>query len=272
MRTLKEHVIIYDDQCPLCHLYTGAFVKTGMLEPNGRQAYTCLRPETARLLDGERSRNEIPLVDLRTGTVVYGVDSIFKVVGHRFPALQPLFRLRPFQRLARTAYAFVSYNRKVVIPGRVFEAQGACTPTFHLPWRLAYLGVAWLVSAWVLTAYAARLVPLVPASSFGREFLICGGQIVFQAGLVGLLRRDRMVHYLGNLMTVSLAGSLLLLPALALGAAGLALPLFFYAAWFTVVVGLMFLEHVRRVGLLGIPAAATAGWVVYRLLVLAIVM
>lgn len=272
MRTLKEHVIIYDDQCPLCHLYTGAFVKTGMLEANGREAYTCLRPEVAGLLDGERSRNEIPLVDLRTGTVVYGVDSLFKVLGHRFPALRLLFGLRPFRWLAQVAYALVSYNRKVVIPGRVFEAEGACTPTFHLPWRLAYLGVAWLVSAWVLTAYAARLAPLVPASSFGREFLVCGGQMVFQAGLVGLLRRDRLVHYLGNLMTVSLAGSLLLLPALALGAAGLVLPPFAYAAWFTGVVGLMFLEHVRRVKLLGIPVAATAGWVVYRLLVLAVIL
>ena len=174
MRTLKDHVIIYDDQCPLCHLYTGAFVKTGMLDANGREAYTCLRPEMARLLDEDRSRNEIPLVDLRTGTVVYGVDSLFKVLGHRFPALRPLFRLGLFRWLARTAYALVSYNRKVVIPGRVFEAQGGCTPTFHLPWRLAYLGLAWLVSAWVLMAYAARLAPLVPASSFGREFLICG--------------------------------------------------------------------------------------------------
>jgi predicted DCC family thiol-disulfide oxidoreductase YuxK len=224
MRRLKEHVIIYDDHCPLCHLYTGAFVKTGMLDPDGRQAYTCLGPETAGLLDAERSRNEIPLVDLRTGTVVYGVDSIFKVVGHRFPALRPLFRLRPFHWLARTAYAFVSYNRKVVIPGRVFEAEGACTPTFH------------------------------------------------QAGLVGLLRRDRLVHYLGNMMTVSLAGSLVLLPALAPGAAGLALSPLFYAAWFTAVVGLMFLEHVRRVKLLGIPAVATAGWVAYRLLVLAVIL
>jgi predicted DCC family thiol-disulfide oxidoreductase YuxK len=272
MRTLEEHVIIYDDQCPLCHLYTGAFVKTGMLEADGRTAYTCMRPEMAALLDKERSVNEIPLVDLRTGTVVYGVDSIFKVVGHRFPALRPLFGLRPFRRLARMAYAFVSYNRKVVIPGRVFEAEGACTPTFHLPWRLAYLGVAWLVSAWVLTAYATRLLPLVPASSFGREFLICGGQIVFQAGLVGLLRRDRLMHYLGNMMTVSLAGSLLLLPALAPAAAGLALPPLFYLAWFTAVVGLMFLEHARRVKLLGIPAAATAGWVAYRLIVLAVIL
>jgi predicted DCC family thiol-disulfide oxidoreductase YuxK len=272
MRTLKEHVIIYDDQCPLCHLYTGAFVKTGMLDPDGREAYTCLRPEMARLLDEDRSRNEIPLVDLRTGMVVYGVDSLFKVLGHRFPALRPLFGLGPFRWLAQMAYALVSYNRKVVIPGRVFEAEGSCTPTFHLPWRLTYLGIAWLVSALVLTAYAARLAPLVPASSFGREFLICGGQMVFQAGLVSLVHRDRLVHYLGNMMTVSLAGSLLLLPLLALGAAGLALSPLLYAAWFTGVVGLMFLEHTRRIKLLGIPAVATAGWVAYRLLVLIIIL
>lgn len=271
MRTLEKHVIIYDDACPLCNLYTGAFVKTGMLDANGRQAYSCMSSETARLLDGERARDEIALVDVRSGTVTYGIDSLFKIIAHRVPGCRHLFALNFFRWLSRKAYAFVSYNRKVIIPGNTFEAPGTCTPTFHVGYRLAYIGLTWVFSAWVLTAFASLLVPLVPASSFVREFAVCGGQLLFQGVLVGIIRKDRLVHYLGNMMTVSLAGSLLLTPALLLHGAGIELSPLLYAGWFTVVVSLMLIEHFRRTNILGISAAATAGWVAYRLIILAII-
>ncbi len=35
MKTLHNHVIFYDADCPMCNLYTNAFVKTGMLDSNG---------------------------------------------------------------------------------------------------------------------------------------------------------------------------------------------------------------------------------------------
>ncbi len=270
MRTLEKHVIIYDDACPLCNVYTEAFVKTRMLDANGRQAYTCMPSETAVLLDEDRAHDEIALVDVQSGTVTYGVDSLFKIIGHRFPICRHLFDLTPFRWLARIAYAFVSYNRKVIIPGHTFEAPGTCTPTFHPGYRLAYIGLAWVVSAWVLTAFAGLLVPLVPASNFGREFAVCGAQLLFQGVLVGALRKDRLIHYLGNMMTVSLAGSLLLIPALLLHGTGIELSPLLYAGWFTVVVSLMLIEHFRRTNLLGVSAAATIGWVAYRLIVLAI--
>ncbi|MFC4231059.1 hypothetical protein ACFOW1_04100 [Parasediminibacterium paludis] len=39
---MKNHakVMVYDDNCPLCNAYTSAFVKMGLLEANGRKAFS----------------------------------------------------------------------------------------------------------------------------------------------------------------------------------------------------------------------------------------
>lgn len=133
MPTLKNHLILYDAECPLCTLYTRAFTKTGMLDSNGRAPYqTALNPTTQTLnptapkipsqapacplVDLQRAVNEIALVDTTTGTVTYGIESLFKVIGHSFPLFRPLFSWRPFIRIMRKVYAFISYNRKVIIP------------------------------------------------------------------------------------------------------------------------------------------------------------
>ncbi|HOX84206.1 MAG TPA: hypothetical protein PLS08_14345, partial [Chryseolinea sp.] len=105
---------------------------------------------------------------------------------------------------------------------------------------------------------------------FVREFLICGGQIIFQGIIVGLVRRDRWIHYLGNVMTVSLSGALLLSPAFLLK--GFIHSGIFYMSYFMIVVALMFFEHIRRVKILGLPRFISLTWVIYRFLVLLIIL
>jgi hypothetical protein len=39
MEALKDHVLLYDQNCPLCRSYTGLFIKCGMLDGEGREAY-----------------------------------------------------------------------------------------------------------------------------------------------------------------------------------------------------------------------------------------
>lgn len=51
MRTLKDHVILYDEECPMCKLYTSAFVKSGMLEETGRTCYQQLPAPVATHVD-----------------------------------------------------------------------------------------------------------------------------------------------------------------------------------------------------------------------------
>lgn len=270
MKTLDKHVIIYDDECPLCDLYTDGFVKTGMLNECGRTPFRTLDPEIDKLIDRKRACNEIALVNKEDGRVLYGTESLFAIIGNSFPFFTGLFRFPPFVWLIKKLYSFISYNRKVIIPGTEFEGKSSCVPEFHRTYRWVYIIAGCFMTAIVLNAYSTLIIPIVPASKFSRELAICGGQIIFQAAVLSLLRRDRILHYLGNMMTVSLGGALLLLPVLIVNSVN-PVNIYFNLAWFGMVVGLMFLEHWRRVKILEIHWFASISWGLYRLIVLWII-
>lgn len=236
MKTLSNHIILYDDECPMCNLYTRAFIKTNMLDKNGREAFSTMPDHLRQCIDQERACDEIALVDIRSGKVKYGVDSLFAILENRHTFLKPLFASRILRRMMQYLYFFISYNRKVIAPGKVFEAKGSCTPRFDLSYRWAYLVFAWIITSIILNAYARLLTDYVPAGDFWREFLICGGQLGFQSITIGLLRKERLMHYLGNMMTVSLAGAILLVPAIILHNTGLISGSLFYLVWFAAVV------------------------------------
>jgi hypothetical protein len=134
------------------------------------------------------------------------------------------------------------------------------------PYRIAYLVFAWLVTSAVLVPYFELGAPVVPASGFVREFMVCAGQMVFQGIIVALFNRERVIHYLGNVMTVSLLGALALTPAFLL-TPWVASP-WLYIGYFMVVVAFMFFEHKRRVRILELPDVISYTWVLYRILIL----
>ncbi len=268
MRTLKQHIILYDQECPMCSVYTKAFVITGMLEMNGRACYQH-PPAACCNIDPQRAADEIALVNTITGEVRYGIHSLFAVLGNAWPFFNPLFRFGPFVWVMSKLYAFISYNRRVIIPPTL-PAGNTVQPSFRLPYRLAYLVFTWLITASILNAYAPLLVPVVPAGAHYREYVVCGAQIFFQAIVIGFLAPAKRWDYLGNMMTISCAGALLLLPVTWLAKVVSLSPLL-CTAWFMCVAGLMLLEHIRRTRLLGLGWALTVGWTMYRLGVLFII-
>lgn len=271
MKTLNNHTIYYDNDCPMCAMYSRAMVKTGMLDERGRAAYSEAACAFHPSLDAHRAKNEIALVNHQTNEVTYGIDSLIAVVGHRFPWLKPVFGFRLLRPLYLRLYRLISYNRKVIAPPSVFEEPGSCTPDLNLKYRWTYITIAWVITSLILLHYSALMYPLVPETNSLREFAICGGQLIFQALIVWWVRRERVIHYLGNMMTISLAGALALLPVLVLGQ-WLPMPDFVFAGYFMAVVGGMLLEHVRRVKLLGMDWRVTAGWVLYCLLVVGVIL
>jgi hypothetical protein len=290
MKTLKKHILLYDSECPMCDLYSRGFVASGMLDGDGRTAYQEVLggdgPESCHtgpgtlqvgnvgagcpLIDRQRAVNEIALVDTTTGAVSYGIDSLFKVIGYSFPVLRPLFRWRPFTWLMRKLYSFISYNRKVIIPAPVPDS-ASLQPSFSLRYRLAWLLFTALISGSILTRYARLLPGLVSAGGAYREYLICAGQIVFQGLMVALTGHSRRTFwdYLGNMMTISLAGSLLLLPALA--AHSILTPTL-AALYFLLVAACMLAEHIRRTRLLRLGWGLSVSWAGYRMVLLLLIL
>ncbi len=67
MKTLKNHLILYDEECPMCSVYTKAFVATGMLDNDGRSSYQSESAAHCPMVNKQRAVNEIALVDLQSG-------------------------------------------------------------------------------------------------------------------------------------------------------------------------------------------------------------
>ncbi|MBW4890460.1 DUF393 domain-containing protein [Mucilaginibacter sp. HMF5004] len=269
MTTLKNYQILFDAECPMCSVYTKALVSTGIMNNEGRTAYQDLAPEACPMVDRQRAVNEIALINNTTGEVTYGIKSLFKVFGTTMPFLKPLFAFGPFIWVMAKVYAFISYNRRVIVPPSITSTY-ALQPTFKLHYRIAYLLFTWLVTAYILTAYVHLMHGLLPQGTAYREYLICGGQLFFQGVIVLVIAKDKLWSYLGNLMTISFAGGLLLLPAL-LVAHWFTMPAWVYMLYFMAVAGLMFLEHIRRAKLLGLGWALSISWACYRLLLLALI-
>jgi hypothetical protein len=267
MKVLHDHVLLYDEVCPLCTAYSCMFVRAGILDANGRAPYQRIAGPLRNHVDFSRATDEIALVNTRTGEVVYGVASLMRILETSFPPIAPLFRQRWFGALARVAYRFISFNRRVIMPARDgFVHQ----PSFNAAYRTSYLLLAWVVTASFLHKYSQLLVPLIPPSSYGREFLICGGQIFWQLGFMVVLKQPRRWDYLGTMMTISLAGGI------ALGLIQLLSMFvhspFLFGALFTGVAGLMMLEHIRRTGILQLSGWLTITWILYRIGLLAVIL
>ncbi|HEY4289298.1 MAG TPA: hypothetical protein VGN00_19490 [Puia sp.] len=269
MKTLKDHVILYDSECPMCKVYTHVFTSTGMLDNDGRTPYQDMPPFACPVVDQQRAANEIALVDKVTGEVNYGIESLFKVIGHSFPVFSPLFSFRPFVWLMQKLYAFISYNRKVIIPAPKIAGH-TIQPSFSLRYRILWLLFTVWFAGFVLTRYAGLLTGVLPLGNSCREYLIASGQVLVQGLIVSLYAPAKRWDYLGNMMTISLAGALLLLPLMAISAI-IPLPSSVAAGYFLAVAALMLLEHIRRTKLLSLGWGLTLSWVAYRGFVLLVI-
>jgi hypothetical protein len=268
MKMLNNHIILFDEECPMCHFYIKGFVKAGMLDLNGRAAYQHTPAHLCPLVDRQRAANEIALVNTENGEVTYGIKSLFKIIGHAMPVFKPLFAFGPFLFIMAKFYAFVSYNRKVIIPANT--KADSVQPTFKIHYRIAYLLFTWFATAYILTAYAHLLSDSVPLGSAYREYFICGGQIFFQGLIISFYRKGKLWDYLGNMMTISFAGSLLLTLGLLVHQLFSIHPAL-YILYFLFVAGLMFLEHIRRSNILKLGWVMTITWAVYRLIILGLI-
>ena len=206
MKPLKNHVIIYDAECPMCALYTGVFTQYGWLEKNGRWKYSEIEKfEGCQLIDTNRSRNEIALVDIENKKVHYGLDSMFFIIAYKLPFLKPLFENGIFQAIMTQIYSLISYNRKVIAPSSK-EAKDSCVPDFSVFYRFTYIIIALYLI--LIGNYYLGITYNITLN------LIIGLAIFWLTNVIGsmLVMGKAALIYLGQLVTILLIATLLALP------------------------------------------------------------
>src|SRR5688500_10810473 len=137
----NNKTILYDDACPLCTWYTGAFVKTGLLDKEGRKAFSTASSELLQCIDRHRGVNEIPLIDNDTKEVLYGIDALVVIIGQRCPFVRILGSKQPVNWLLKKIYNFISYNRRVIIARKSVAGTVECNPDFDLFYRVLFMTV-----------------------------------------------------------------------------------------------------------------------------------
>lgn len=158
--------LIYDDNCPLCKAYTSAFVKGGLLESKNRLAFTEVNMQQFRI-DWHRAKHEIPLVDIETGKVWYGVEALTEVLKQKMPFIKWILRINFLNWFFHKLYKLVSYNRKIIIAHANENKSGFdCTPDYSYTWR-------WMlfVIAIVLSFFFIKVTHLVPPLFTGITFI-----------------------------------------------------------------------------------------------------
>lgn len=203
----KQKVILYDDNCPLCCWYTGAFVKTGLLPPDGRQSFSALDPAQLHTqLDIDRSKDEIPLLDTAGGETIYGVDSLLYILGQRWPWMVKVANWPPMNWLIRRFYKFVSYNRRVIVASQTPAGAFDCSPQFNYFYRYLYLAFALLLGS--LGAWAFLRAQALPDDYMLALLPVLLGLV---APIIGLPNHAARLRYLGIMLTPYLLIGLLLL-------------------------------------------------------------
>lgn len=271
MKTLENYTLLYDDDCPLCNVYTSGFVHSKMLDKNGRKPFKKITNDEKKYVDIKRATNEIALVDTKNHEVIYGIDSLLKVIGNSYPFIERVGKFKPIYFFLKKLYSFISYNRKVIVPSEIKEEESIeCIPDFNNSYRVLYIILSILITAYTLLSFS-RLLPSLPLADYKSELILTIGQLVFQSLFLLKGSSKIIINYLGNLMTVSLIGSIGILQLIILNGL-LKIPETIVAILFLGVVSFMFFEHRRRVRLLGLPSYLSHTWVVYRIIALLIIL
>ncbi|NQY05468.1 MAG: hypothetical protein HRT68_04495 [Flavobacteriaceae bacterium] len=128
-----------------------------------------------------------------------------------------------------------------------------------------YIPVCVLFSSIILMLYSDLLTPYITKSSFGRELIMCSGQLLFQGFILNFIIKKFTFMYLKEMITISLFGAIFLICPLVVNQIW-EIPSFYYLGYFGLVVIVMILDHKRRVEELRLPSYLTLTWLLYRLL------
>jgi predicted DCC family thiol-disulfide oxidoreductase YuxK len=132
-------IIIYDDSCPMCAAYTKGFVSAGMIKKENRRDFTTIDPAILSRIDTRRCNNEIPVIDIQTNQVWYGIDAMLEILQTRVSFTKKLAQFKFIRWILNRLYKLISYNRRVIVAAKKTTGNFDCTPDFNYEYRLVFM-------------------------------------------------------------------------------------------------------------------------------------
>ena len=154
---MKNKILIYDDNCPLCTWYSGLFVKYGFLNADGRKSFSTLDDKLLTQIDFDKSRNEIPLLDTSTHKVVYGIDALLEILNQKIPFIKAIGNIVPLKWILKRIYKLVSFNRKVIVAKKCRPSSIDCSPDYNYLYRFIFMAVCLVFNTLMLYPFQNNL-------------------------------------------------------------------------------------------------------------------
>ncbi len=206
---MEDKALIYDSNCPLCCWYTDKFIQIGALPENGRISFNELSVQEKVFLDEHKSRHQIPLLDTKTGKVVYGIDGLTLILANKFPFFEKILTNEFCKNLVKPLYSFISYNRRIIVPSKVIENQSIdCAPDFNLGCRLS------LILVCMSLFYGLVFSLNIQLQLFGINLFLVYPVLIF-AYILFISKNDfkqKLWNVLGDFSLTNLSTTMLFLP------------------------------------------------------------
>lgn len=215
---MKNRILVYDDNCPLCSWYSSLFVRFGLLPPDGRKAFSTLDASLLDQLDFDRSRNEIPLIDVATGRVYYGIDALVEILGQRCPIIRWSGRVDAIKWFLRKLYKLISFNRKVIVAQKCGPGLIDCAPDMNYPYRLLFMSLFLSFNSLMLLPIHASILSSFPTFRLNTIQLQAAhfGLVGVNVVLALFMPKLKSIEYLGQVNMIALITVLLMIPLMLL--------------------------------------------------------
>jgi predicted DCC family thiol-disulfide oxidoreductase YuxK len=249
---MKNKILVYDDNCPLCTWYSGLFVKYGFLNAEGRKPFSTLDVNLLSKIDFDKSRNEIPLLDTSTNKVVYGIDALLEILDQKIPFIKVTGNFAPLKWVLKRIYKLVSFNRKVIVAKKCGPGNIDCSPDNNYLYRFIFMAVCLAFNTVMLYPFQDNLfsklsyyhLDLYELQAAHFAFVIINCTLAFS------FPKAKGYEYLGQVNMLALLVILLLAP--------LMIVLFIFdsewlaTAWLILTATFIFKEYLRRMEYSGV--------------------
>ena len=249
---MKNKILVYDDNCPLCTWYSGLFVRYGFLNSDGRKAFSRLDDDLLSKIDFDKSRNEIPLLDISTNKVLYGIDALLEILDEKIPLIKATGNFAPLKWFLRKIYRLVSFNRKVIVAKKCGPGNIDCAPDNNYLYRFIFMAICLFFNTAMLYPLQNNLFGKLSYYHLGL-YQLQAAHFIFVAincTLAFSFSKTRGYEYLGQVNMLALSAILLLTPLLIIH-------YFFFSEWFSTTwlvlsSAIVFREYARRMEFAGV--------------------
>lgn len=249
---MKNKVLVYDDNCPLCTWYSGLFVKYGFLNAEGRKPFSTLDVHLLSTIDFAKSRNEIPLLDTSTKKVLYGIDALLEILDQKIPFIKTIGNLPPLKWILKKIYKLISFNRKVIVAKKCGPGTIDCSPDTNYLYRFIFMAVCLVFNTLMLFPFQDNLFSKLSYYHLNLYELQAAhvAFVIINCTLALRFSKAKGYEYLGQVNMLALLVILLL---------GLLMIIQFFfdsewltSAWLILTAAFIFKEYLRRMEYAGI--------------------